>query len=103
MILVTGFGPFAGRRVNGSATVASLLSGELLDGLLVHGEVMDVTWVVREDFSSVEQVSEPAPEISLAKVATLVEEGESEAMVITARKYFTLRTLCTTTYMSWTC
>ena len=51
-------------------------------------DVIDVTWVVRDDFSSVVQVRDPAPEISLAKVATLVEEGESEAMVTTAREYF---------------
>ena len=68
-------------------------------------DVMDVTWVVRDDFSSVVQVSDPAPEISLAKVATLVEEGESEAMVITARKYLGVKKFCRTTlsYVSWTC
>jgi len=44
-------------------------------------EVTAVTCSFRLVFSVSVQVREPAPEISLDKVATLVEDGESEAMV----------------------
>jgi hypothetical protein len=44
VILVTAFQPFAGRGVNGSATVAQRLAGEIIAGCRVAVLVMPVRW-----------------------------------------------------------
>jgi pyroglutamyl-peptidase len=44
VILLTAFGPFAGRGVNGSESVAKHLDGELISGYRVHALVMPVVW-----------------------------------------------------------
>jgi pyroglutamyl-peptidase len=43
-ILVTAFQPFAGRSVNGSATIATALAKDLIDGRPVRTLVMPVRW-----------------------------------------------------------
>jgi pyrrolidone-carboxylate peptidase len=43
-VLLTAFGPFAGRGVHGSATVAHRLDGTLVAGALIHILVVPVRW-----------------------------------------------------------
>lgn len=44
VVLLTAFGPFDGRGVNGSATVATALDGTRIAGAEVHIAVMPVRW-----------------------------------------------------------
>lgn len=43
-ILLTGFGPFAGRGVNGSETAARRLDGALIAGHRIHVRILPVRW-----------------------------------------------------------
>jgi pyroglutamyl-peptidase len=43
-ILLTGFGPFAGRGVNGSETIARRLDGGLVAGRRIHVRILPVRW-----------------------------------------------------------
>jgi len=47
-ILVTGFGPFAGRAGNGSQAVVQAIDARRLGGVALHGEVWPVRWGIAE-------------------------------------------------------
>ncbi len=47
-VLIVAFGPFAGRDVNGSATVAKALDGEMINGHRIVTLVLPVQWGMPE-------------------------------------------------------